>query len=409
MMIRWIVFVAFILFLDFYAYQSIKTLTKNKIIKVFYWVVSLGILANIMYRLLVFNDSRGLTQPMMLAFGLLILSMAPNLIALTILFGEDIFRVFKSVLNFFSKREPKAFLADRRVFVSKVALALAAIPFASVLYGMTRGKYNYQVINHTLYFNDLPEAFNGFKLTHISDIHCGSFDDEEKIAAGVDLINEQASDIILFTGDIVNNTADEMVPWIPLFKSLNAPFGKYSILGNHDYGEYVRFDSEEEKAQNFQEIKDLHPKIGFNLLLNDSVYIEKGNDKMAIVGVENWGTRFKKLGDLNVASTKINKEDFKILMSHDPSHWDAEIKNHRSNFQLTLSGHTHGMQFGIEIPGIKWSPVQYVYKQWAGIYEELGKYINVNRGFGFLAFPGRVGIWPEITVITLKSKPVSIV
>lgn len=403
-MIRWIIFVAFILCVDFYAYQSIKTLTKNKIVKMLYWVVSLGILANLIYRLLVFNDSRGLTQPMMLAFGLLILSMAPKFIALTVLFGEDIFRIFKGFLNYFSKSSSNAFLADRREFVSKVALALAAIPFTSVLYGMARGKYNYQVINHTLYFDDLPEEFHGFKVTHISDIHSGSFDDTEKIAAGIDLINEQESDIILFTGDLVNNTADEMIPWISHFSKLKAKQGKYSILGNHDYGEYVQFNSEEEKEKNFKAIKDLHPQIGFNLLLNDSVYVEKGNDKIALVGVENWGTRFKKEGDLNLASSKINKEDFKILMSHDPSHWDAEIKNHQSNFHLTLSGHTHGMQFGIEIPGIKWSPVQYVYEQWAGIYEDLGKYINVNRGFGFLAFPGRVGIWPEITVITLKKK-----
>ncbi|MDT8418288.1 MAG: metallophosphoesterase [Lutibacter sp.] len=404
MMIRWIVFVAFILFLDFYAYQSIKTLTKNKIVKVFYWVFSLGILVNLLYKLFVFNDSRGLTQPMMLAFGLLILSMAPKFIALIVLFGEDIFRVFKSALNYFSTAAPKIFMGERREFVSKVALALAAIPFTSVLYGMARGKYNYQVINHTLYFDDLPEAFHGFKLTHISDIHSGSFDDAEKIMAGIDLINEQVSDIILFTGDLVNNTADEMEPWIGHFSKLKAKHGKYSILGNHDYGEYVQFNSEEEKAQNFQAIKDLHTQMGFNLLLNDSIYLEKGTDKIALVGVENWGTRFKKPGDLNLASSKINKEDFKILMSHDPSHWDAEIKNHPRNFQLTLSGHTHGMQFGIEIPGIKWSPVQYVYEQWAGIYGAMGKYINVNRGFGFLAFPGRVGIWPEITVITLKKK-----
>jgi predicted MPP superfamily phosphohydrolase len=402
MMVRWIIFVAFILFVDFYAYQSIKTLTKKKLIKILYWVVSYGILINVLYKLFVFNDSRGLTQPMMLAIGLLILSIIPKIILLIVLFGEDIFRVFKGSFNYFSKGEPKAFLADRRAFVSKVALVLAAIPFSSVIYGMARGKYNYQVINHTLYFNELPEAFDGFKVTHISDIHSGSFDDEEKIMAGIDLINEQASELILFTGDLVNNTSDEMIPWISHFSKLKANYGKYSILGNHDYGEYVRFDSEEEKAQNFQAIKDLHPQMGFNLLLNDSVYIEKGNDKIALVGVENWGTRFKKLGDLNLASTKINKEDFKILMSHDPSHWDAEIKNHQSNFHLTLSGHTHGMQFGIEIPGIKWSPIQYLYKQWAGIYSELGKYINVNRGFGFLAFPGRVGIWPEITVITLK-------
>ncbi len=402
MMIRWIVFVVFILFVDFYAYQSIKRLTKNLTAKILYWGISFGILINLLYKLFVFNDSRGLTQPMMLAFGLLILSLIPKIILLLVLFGEDIFRVFKGFFNYFSKGEPKAFLADRRAFVSKVALAIAAIPFSSIIYGMTRGKYNYQVIKHTLYFDDLPEAFDGFKLTHISDLHSGSFDDEEKIVAGIDLINEQASELILFTGDLVNNTSDEMIPWISHFSKLKANYGKYSVLGNHDYGEYVHFDSEEEKERNFKAIKDLHPQIGFNLLLNDSVYIEKGNDKIALIGVENWGTRFKKLGDLNLASKKINKEDFKILMSHDPSHWDAEIRNHRSNFQLTLSGHTHGMQFGIEIPGIKWSPIQYLYKQWAGIYSELGKYINVNRGFGFLAFPGRVGIWPEITVITLK-------
>ncbi|MFZ2431605.1 MAG: metallophosphoesterase [Lutibacter sp.] len=403
-MIRWIVFVAFILFLDFYAYQSLRTVTKNKIAFAVYWLLSLSILINFTYKLANFNSAHGFPQTLMLAFGLLILSIIPKIFALLVLFGEDIFRIFKGTLNYFSKGEPKAFLADRREFVSKIALGLAAVPFMSVLYGMARGKYNYQVIRHSLYFDDLPEAFHGFKITHISDIHSGSFDDAEKIMAGIDLINEQESDLMLFTGDLVNNTADEMEPWISHFSKLKAKYGKYSILGNHDYGEYVQFNSEEEKAQNFQAIKDLHPQIGFNLLLNDSVYLEKETDKIAIVGVENWGTRFKKAGDLNVASSKINKEDFKILMSHDPSHWDAEIKNHQSNFHLTLSGHTHGMQFGIEIPGIKWSPVQYVYKQWAGIYEELGKYINVNRGFGFLAFPGRVGIWPEITVITLKKK-----
>ncbi|MFZ3274875.1 MAG: metallophosphoesterase [Lutibacter sp.] len=403
-MIRWIVFVAFILFLDFYAYQSLRTVTKNKIAFAVYWLLSLSVLINFTYKLANFNSAHGFPQTLMLAFGLLILSIIPKIFALLVLFGEDIFRIFKGTLNYFSKGEPKAFLADRREFVSKIALGLAAVPFMSVLYGMARGKYNYQVIRHSLYFDDLPEAFHGFKITHISDIHSGSFDDAEKIMAGIDLINEQESDLMLFTGDLVNNTADEMEPWISHFSKLKAKYGKYSILGNHDYGEYVQFNSEEEKEQNFQAIKDLHPQIGFNLLLNDSVYLEKETDKIAIVGVENWGTRFKKAGDLNVASSKINKEDFKILMSHDPSHWDAEIKNHQSNFHLTLSGHTHGMQFGIEIPGIKWSPVQYVYKQWAGIYEELGKYINVNRGFGFLAFPGRVGIWPEITVITLKKK-----
>ena len=221
-MIRWIIFVAFILFVDFYAYQSIKTLFKNKWVKLLYWVISFGVFGNLIYKLLIFNDSRGLTQPMMLAFGLLILSIIPKIIALLVLFGEDVFRVFKGFFNYFSEAEPKAFLADRRAFVCKVALALAAIPFSSVLYGMARGKYNYQVINHTLYFNDLPEAFDGFKVTHISDIHSGSFDDEEKIAAGIDLINEQASELILFTGDLVNNISDEMIPWISHFSKLKA-------------------------------------------------------------------------------------------------------------------------------------------------------------------------------------------
>lgn len=403
-MIRWIIFIAVILAIDFYAFQSLRTVAKNKIVFAVYWLLSLSILINFTYKLATFDSAHGFPQTLMLAFGLLILSIIPKIFALLILFGEDIFRVAKSVFNYFYSTPSNQFFPERRVFVSRLALGLAAIPFMSVLYGMARGKYNYQVINHALYFDDLPEAFHGFKLTHISDIHSGSFDDAEKIMAGIDLINEQESDIILFTGDLVNNLADEMILWIAHFSKLKAEYGKYSILGNHDYGEYVQFDSEEEKAQNFQAIKDLHPQIGFDLLLNDSIYLEKGTDKIALIGVENWGTRFKKAGDLDVASAKINKEDFKILMSHDPSHWDAEIKNHSGNFQLTLSGHTHGMQFGIEIPGIKWSPVQYVYEQWAGVYSAMGKYINVNRGFGFLAFPGRVGIWPEITVITLKRK-----
>ena len=402
-MMRWIIFIAFVLFIDFYAFQSVKTSTKNKFVVVFYWLFSIAVLLNVIYQLTTFNNSKGMPQSVMFAFGLLILSMVPKVIALIIMFGEDIFRISNGGFNYFVNSKSTTFLADRREFVSKVALGLAAIPFASVLYGMARGKYNYQVLNHTLFFEDLPKSFEGFKITHISDIHSGSFDDAEKIGVGIDLINEQSSDVILFTGDLVNNTANEMNPWISLFKSLKAPLGKFSVLGNHDYGEYVQWKTSEEKEQNFQAIKEIHPKIGFNLLLNDSVYLEKGSDKIALIGVENWGTRFKKAGDLNLASSKISKEDFKILMSHDPSHWELEVKENNFNYQLTLSGHTHGLQMGIEIPGwFRWSPSQYVYKQWAGLYEEFGRYINVNRGFGYHAFPGRVGIWPEITVIELK-------
>jgi predicted MPP superfamily phosphohydrolase len=402
-MIRWLFFVVILLFIDFYAYQSLKTISKNKFILIFYWFISIGVLVNFIIKITSFNGSKGLTQGIMLAIGLLILSVIPKITAILVLFSEDIFRVIKVAFSMSSSTVETHFPA-RREFIAKVALGLAAVPFASIIYGMTKGKYNFQVIKHTLFFDDLPNAFDGFNITHISDIHSGSFDDENKINYAINLINEQKSDVILFTGDIVNNTFDEMNPWISYFKKLEAPFGKFSVLGNHDYGEYIHWKTLEEKEQNFQEIKNIHPKIGFNLLLNDSVYLEKENEKLAIIGVENWGTRFKKAGDLSKASEKIKKEDFKILLSHDPSHWDAEVKNHENNYQLTLSGHTHGMQFGIEIPGFKWSPIQYVYKHWAGIYKEFNRYINVNRGFGFLAFPGRVGIWPEITVITLKKR-----
>jgi predicted MPP superfamily phosphohydrolase len=195
-----------------------------------------------------------------------------------------------------------------------------------------------------------------------------------------------------------------MHPWIDTFNGLHNPtFGKYSVLGNHDYGEYINWPTQKEKADNFEAIKDLHRQIDFKLLLNENIKLRKGNEEIAVVGVENWGHNFKKAGDLSKATSGLEKNDFKILMSHDPSHWEYEVKNHENHYHLTLSGHTHGLQFGIEIPGFfKWSPVQYVYKQWAGLYENRGRYVYVNRGFGFHAYPGRVGIWPEITVIELK-------
>ncbi len=399
-MLRWIIFIAILLVIDFYAFQSVKTLMKSKIVVCLYWVVSIAIAVNFIYQLAHFDRSTGISHFLMFSFALLVLSIVPKITTSFIMLSEDVFRIFKTITNYFSTST--IHLPERRAFVSKLALGLAALPFTSILYGVIKGKYNFKVIQHTLYFDDLPDAFDGFKITQISDIHSGSFDNAEKIGYGIDLINEQESDVILFTGDIVNNVANEMDEWIPYFKKLKAKYGKFSVLGNHDYGEYVQWNTSKEKEDNFNAIKNIHPKIGFKLLLNESVYLEKGNDKIALVGVENWGTKFKKAGDLELAASSIKNEDFKILMSHDPTHWETEVKNHNDNYHLTLSGHTHGMQFGIEIPGFKWSPVQYIYRHWAGIYEEFGRYINVNRGFGFLAFPGRVGIWPEISVITLK-------
>jgi predicted MPP superfamily phosphohydrolase len=341
----------------------------------------------------------------MLTLGLLLLVLIPKLIVTFFMILEDSVRLFFGARNYFATYDKEAtFLPERRRFVSQVALGIASIPFLSLIYGMTVGKYNFKVIKQTLFFPDLPESFDGFQITQISDIHSGSFDNRDKINYAIDLINAQSSDVLLFTGDIVNTHATEMHPWIETFKKIkNHEYGKFSVLGNHDYGEYIEWPSQEAKNKNFESIKDLHRQIDFKLLLNENTKIKKGTSEITLVGVENWGVKFKKAGDLNKASENVDKEDFKILMSHDPSHWDAEIKDHPKHFHLTLSGHTHGLQFGIEIPGFfKWSPIEYVYKQWAGLYENFGRFIYVNRGLGFHAYPGRVGIMPEITVIQLK-------
>lgn len=403
---RWVIPViiisSLIIVLEIYAFQAIKTLTKNKLIK--YGWLAFGALAYLNFFYVIFSSDRtsGQTRQFQWAAGFMLLALLPKLFILIVMFGEDVFRYIKKGISFFSSETTQS-VAGRRKFVSQLALGLAAIPFASMLYGIFKGKFNYKVLKYQLAFEDLPEAFDGFTITQITDIHSGSFDNKEKIQYGVDLINEQNSDMILFTGDIVNNFAKEMDPWIDMFRALKAPMGKYSILGNHDYGDYSQWETEADKKANFDAIKDIHPKIGFDLLLNEHRYIEKDGEKIALVGVENWGKGFKKSGDLNKASEGIQKEDFKVLMTHDPTHWDLKVKDNDFNYHLTLSGHTHGLQFGIEIPGFfRWSPSQYVYKQWAGLYKEFGRYINVNRGFGYHAFPGRVGIWPEITVIELK-------
>lgn len=404
-MLRWIFFFLFVAIVEVYAFQALKTITRTKWILVSYQIISLLAVLYIVYQFTQFDRRVGQNSKTLITFGLLLLVFIPKLILTSILLLEDVFRVFSgTITHFLGDNDSGSFLPERRRFVSQVALAMAAIPFSSLLYGMTKGKYNFRVIKQTLFFPDLPEDFDGFTITQISDVHSGSFDDPEKINYAIDMINDQNADMILFTGDIVNTHATEMHPWIDSFNRIQPhEFGKFSVLGNHDYGEYVEWPSAAVKRQNFEDIKDLHRQIGFNLLLNEHTKIKKGNSELALVGVENWGKNFKQAGDLNKASEGLTNEDFKILMSHDPSHWEYEVKNHDKNFQLTLSGHTHGLQFGIEIPGIiRWSPVQYVYKQWAGLYENLGRYIYVNRGFGFHAYPGRVGIWPEITVFELK-------
>ena len=403
---RWliplIILVIVIVAVEIYTFQSFKTISKNKWVRFSFLAVSAAVYINFFITMLTYDRGNGQTPQFQMAMGLMLTFAIPKLVVIIFLFGEDIYRWIVKLISVVSSGETKS-IPSRRKFISQLALGIAAIPFVSFIYGIIQGKYNYKVIKYQLSFDDLPAAFDGYTITQISDIHSGSFTNREKIQYGVDLINEQQSDLLLFTGDIVNNKADEMDDWIDVFDKLSAKEGKYAILGNHDYGDYMDWKTPQDKIDNFEKVKNIHKKIGFDLLLDEHRYIEKDGEKIALLGVENWGKGFNQAGDLEKASAGVQKDDFKILMSHDPSHWQEKVKKDDFNYHLTLSGHTHGLQMGIEIPGfLKWSPSQYVYKQWAGLYEEFGRFINVNRGFGYHAFPGRVGIWPEITVIELK-------
>ncbi|MGA9239112.1 metallophosphoesterase [Robiginitalea sp.] len=409
-MFRWILFVIVYLAMCLYTLQALRSATRYPWLYYLYTVIALLILGNIIYQVAVADETgRVLNRPMSYAFGFLLAILTFNLITMFFLFSEDLYRLLIGGYHRLFGGAREFTLPERRRFLSLIALGIASLPFGALLYGMYRGKYRFRVLNYDLEFKDLPIEFHNYTITQISDIHSGSFDNRKKIEYGVSLINKQQSDVILFTGDMVNNKTSEMIPWADLFGTLEAPDGKYSVLGNHDYGDYVGWDTEDAKAQNLEDLKDLQREMGFDLLLNENRYLKKGNGQIALIGVENWGRGgFKKAGDLKKATDGIAPEDFKILLSHDPSHWEDQVIHDELHYHLTLSGHTHGMQFGIEIPGwIKWSPVKWRYKYWAGIYEELGQFINVNRGFGFLGYPGRVGIWPEITVIRLRKTGLS--
>ncbi|SDB58494.1 hypothetical protein SAMN03097699_2320 [Flavobacteriaceae bacterium MAR_2010_188] len=408
-MTRGIILVLVYIFFAFYGFQAIKNMTRYNWVHILYIVIALLIIGNFIFQFLVVSEGRVLTPAKSYAFGFLLAFMAMNIVMVPILFAEDIIRFILGLYDKIVTTENTFYLPERRKFVSQIAFGLGMIPFASLLYGMYRGKYNYKVLTYKMYYEDLPPAFDGYRITQISDVHSGSFDNRKKIEYGINLINTQKSDVILFTGDLVNNKSTEMLPWKDLFSTLTAKDGVFSVLGNHDYGDYVDWPSEEAKQQNLDELIALQREMGYDILLNESRYLEKDGDRIALIGVENWGKGgFKKAGDLKKATERISPDDFKILMSHDPSHWEECVINDDLHYHLTLSGHTHGMQFGIEIPGwIRWSPVKWRYNYWAGIYEEMGQFINVNRGFGYLGYPGRVGIWPEVTVIELKkgSKP----
>jgi hypothetical protein len=412
MLYRVLITISIWLLVDFYAFHGLKTLTSkwninsSTLIHWTYWGIDLFILAVIFYYSFTGKFANGPGRQVGWVLAALMISLVPKLVIISFLFVEDIgrigFGIYAFLNNWLNDHKTINYLPERRKFVSQIAFGLAAIPFAGMIYGAVKGKYDFNVHKVKLRFRDLPEAFDGFTITQLSDIHSGSFDDPIAVRRGIELANSQESDLLVFTGDLVNNKADEMDDWMDHFSSLKAPFGKYSILGNHDYGDYLPWPSEAAKKANLDRLKQIQKELGFRLLLNEHVRIEKGGQSIALVGVENWGKKgFVKHGDLPKASEGISQGDFTILLSHDPSHWEAVTLQHEHHVHITLSGHTHGMQFGIEIPGFKWSPSKYIYPQWAGLYKKDEKFLYVNRGFGFLGFPGRVGILPEITVIEL--------
>lgn len=413
MIIRFLIFPVIALLIDAYFYQSVRALTSKWHIKprrrlfIAYWSVSAAAIIHLIVAA-VLNTGYANMVHVMYAFDIVMILTIGKLLGSIPLFINDLYRGVRLIEGLFHKKKEKGDESPkltRLQFFNRAAIGLAAIPMVAMAYGMLKTAFDFSVKKVVLKFPNLPNGFDGFTFVHISDIHTGSFLSDSHFRNAVNLIAEQKPEAILFTGDLVNNVSDEATRFMPVLSTLKAPMGVFSTLGNHDYGDYVQdWESKAAKDANLNRIIEIHGQMGWNLLMNQNVTLTRNGDEIALIGVENWGAKhgFSQYGDLAKAVTGTDGKAFKILMSHDPSHWDAQVRPQHPDIDLTLSGHTHGFQVGIEIPGFKWSPSQYLYKQWAGLYQEGKQYIYVNRGFGFLGYLGRVGIPPEITVITLK-------
>lgn len=394
--------------LDIYTWRGLQKTVSKKLFRFFRWFIPVStFLFFVVFILNIYRAGQGIFNASYLlniVFGFTFgVFLAKLLIAAPFLL-EDFVRYPILIARKLKKiKRNKPAMPSRRRFVRNISLSLAAIPLSGAIYAITRGKYNYQVKELTLAFDDLPKEFDGFKIVQFSDFHAGSFDDDVQVKRGLALINEANPDLIVFTGDLVNNRPQEAEPFIEMLSELDAPYGKYSILGNHDYGDYMPFDSDEARTLNRAHLEKIHVQCGFDLLNNETRIIQKDNASIALLGVENWGNDpFPKYGDLDKVTKGLENQQFSILLSHDPDHWEYLAKDYPNKFHLTLSGHTHGAQFGVDIPGWKWSPVQYRYKRWLGLYEFKKQYLFVSKGFGFLGFPGRIGMSPEIVVFKLK-------
>jgi predicted MPP superfamily phosphohydrolase len=409
----WWILIFCMVLLDFYVFQALKVITapagaKARIFIYYgYWILSAGaILLLLILPYLHLGHQAKLTSSTI--FAIIAGIFFAKVVAAVFFLVDDLRRGIQWAAGklFFSNTEGETLQQgekiSRSVFLSWIGMLVGGSLFGTLIYGFGN-KYKYHINRLSLAFDNLPRSFKGLKVVQISDIHSGSFADKKAVEKGIEKIMKEKPDLILFTGDLVNNTADEMDNYKDVFSRLNAPMGVYSTLGNHDYADYVKWDKQEEKAANLDRLKQVHADLGWRLLMNEHIEFKRGEESIALIGIENWSAKanFPKYGDLKKAYTGAESYPFKILMSHDPSHWDAQVRPSFGDIDLTLSGHTHGMQFGVELPGFKWSPVQYVYKQWAGLYEEGKQKLYVNRGFGFIGYPGRVGIMPEITVFEL--------
>lgn len=407
-----LILLAIDLLLDWYTFLGVRTLTEHWASAVLrqavnwgWLVIMIGVTGVLVAGFDSFRHPSGMMPFHEWVLSLFLTLFITKLFFAIVLFVGDAGRLIYALLRrVLAPARPagEPFIPARRKFISELGILVASVPFWAFAYAMLKGKYDFKLHKVTLHFKDLPEAFDGFAITQVSDIHSGSFDNTEAVQRGIDMAKAQNSDLFVFTGDLVNNVAWEIEPYIERFGALKAPYGQFSILGNHDYGDYIKWDSLEEKARNFERLKQHHADLGYRLLLNEHVLLEKDGQRIALIGVQNWGRGFIQLGDLDKAIEGLDKDVFKICLSHDPTHWEEKIRYHPTTIHLTLSGHTHGAQLGVESDQLRWSPVQYRYLDWAGLAHEQDRYLYVNRGFGFLAFSGRLGIWPEITVITLK-------
>jgi len=408
---------SFIILIDLYSFKGLHLLMTNVnysfvryIFYSIYWLIPIIVISSLLYFISIqpFEREPIIFRNFFMLVGFFILFYIPKLVFIVFHLTEDIIYLIKWLIAKLSSNthvieSVSSTSISRSRFISQLGLLLASIPFTSILYGMAKGRFNFRIEHQNLFFNNLPKSFNKIKIVHISDIHIGSFlGHESQVIKAIELINAQNPDLILFTGDLVNNFYEELKGWIPVLSKLSAKYGKFSILGNHDYGDYFVWANIDEKKKNLDDLKKAHGEMGFTLILNDTEEISINGETISLIGVENWGLPpFPQYGNLSSAMNKKANSPFKILLSHDPSHWDAEVIG-KTDIDLTLSGHTHGMQFGIEIGNVKWSPVKYKYPRWAGLYEEKKQLLYVNRGFGYIGFPGRIGMAPEITVLELN-------